>query len=245
MNDWSSENMTGANIDPVSNNQKLTNHPYLPILLTALMLLLLFVTTAFIAYQTTNRQEAATVEVSIEDQPIPTSTLNLKENNELDWINYANQEYGFSLDHRPDLTTDFKNEYNRLSLTSGFINDPYENNFNMHITFFNNEDNLTPLEYFQDRCNNPEIPPWMITSEGIENCLEDLEQNIEEMTVADLIGLKARITHYEQGAIMTIVPHNDNLILFEVFGSGEAGDGPSDLAAETYERILSSFEFID
>lgn len=207
------------------------------------MLLLLFITTAVIAYQRSRPEQAARIEI-IDDTPVPTSSLQSDEQNEIDgWKTYENEYYNFSLKYRPDLDVSFNEEYNNLFLTSGLINDPYENNFNMSIQFLENEDGITPLQYFEERCKDPELPEFLITDEAVENCLSRLENTKEEYVVDGKSGIRAPIFDYEQGALLTVIPHNDYIIALHVGGSGEAGSEPSKLAVETYDKILSTFEF--
>ncbi len=225
--------------------QKFSDHPQAPIFITVIMLLLLFLSTAIIAYRSIRPDDAAVTEVLVESEPTPTSTVNNITTNTEEWTIYNNNEPGFSLKYRPDLTVVFNNEFNYLDLTSGFINNPYENNFNMEIRFKKNDNNMTAQQYFEDRCNNPQLPEFLVTDEVITDCLEKLTEIKEDYLIDGIPGTRALVSDYEQGGIVTAIQYEDELITFYLSGSGEAGDGPSELAIETYDNILSTFEFVD
>ena len=219
--------------------KRISEHSYTPIILTAIMLILLFFTTAFIAIYSNKDEEAARVEVKTE--PTTVREQEEEDNTTDEWITYTNDEYGFEIKYPANW--DFDTQY--------FLLYPDEANTQsygdridfrvIHLT--------TETEYYTDPNN------WSRVESGEYeiNCQEAINFASREaqiflvfdkihLLLADTeeqIGIE--IVSYEpidpancENASLSTVIEKDMPILFEIFSTFKIIEQPRKLAIIEY-----------
>lgn len=240
--DESIENQSTANFILMN---KLTKNPYSPVFLTFIMLALLFITTALIAYNTSKPKEAAKTEV-VNNQPIPTAAIKLNDD-QLDWNIYTNEEFGYTV-HYPknwevieakDETGDqpqgatsilIDTEIQKVTFL-GPTNETWQAIFK--ISVLSNQENLNTEEWAE----NLHIP--LLTSPSTNLASPSSEymidgQNAKSFSVFAFDRNETLIGFIKDGVIYTIN-----------FTADTPNDPDLEEHTKIYNQMLSSFKFLE
>lgn len=78
-----------------------------------------------------------------------------------------------------------------------------------------------------------------------DGCIEMFEESLESYQVASIDGIRGIYNPYEHGHPVTLIRHNGTIYEFHLANTQETGGFPSEDHQRLFDRILSTFLFLD
>ena len=178
--------------------------------------------------------------------------LKLLDQNQADetasWKTYINEELEYSLKYPKELSLQDENNviilnnYNEIGF--GRPNEvPFRGNeiedifIGIRISTEIIDQEITLEEYLAEKypVNNYGIPSY-----------QNQKDKFKGITIGQKLALLSeKGMQFENDQRTAWVKKDSNIYIFIAFGSGETGTGPSEIAAKTFDQILSTFKFLD
>lgn len=172
-----------------------------------------------------------------------------------DWKAFEDEELGIKFLYRPDIEITRKN--NRVKFyywpnSEQIEAQNWEVEFSAGISVVENSEGISLSDHVTKVMCTRDETTYSISSEQEREfetkresaCVNGFVNSIEKVEVVGIEGIKGNYNYFENPSILRLIEKDNNIYLFSL-GGVETGGIPTELAKDTYQKILDSFEFID